>query len=205
MGTVAARMPVWRTGGGVEQPDGARGFVAPVCLPTARPRTWASIMSRPPTRRPSRWRSWSQRDRIVPRTRQLSPSSRFLHRIDHYSSLPGAALLVAAILVVAVGVGFVLRFSSGWLAGFETGTALVTLLMVFVIQHTQSREQSATQRKLDELLRALPDAESGLMLLEEASEDVLRDVEMDQRETKQSAADDAEELTGVRDSGAPGR
>jgi low affinity Fe/Cu permease len=162
-------------------------------------------MSPPPTGRPSRWRSWSQRDRIVPRTRQLSPSSRFLHRIDHYSSLPGAALLVAAILVVAIAVGFVLRFSSGWLAGFETGTALVTLLMVFVIQHTQSREQSATQRKLDELLRALPDAESGLMLLEEASEDVLRDVEMDQRETKQSAADDAEELTGVGDSAVPGR
>jgi low affinity Fe/Cu permease len=112
---------------------------------------------------------------------------------------------VAAILVVAVGVGFVLRFSSGWLAGFETGTALVTLLMVFVIQHTQSREQSATQRKLDELLRALPDAESGLMLLEEASEDVLRDVEMDQRETKQTAADEAEELTRFRPSGVPGR
>jgi low affinity Fe/Cu permease len=162
-------------------------------------------MSPPPTGRPSRWRSWSQRDRIVPRTRQLSPSSRFLHRIDHYSSLPGAALLVAAILVVAIAVGFVLRFSSGWLAGFETGTALVTLLMVFVIQHTQSREQSATQRKLDELLRALPDAESGLMLLEEASEDVLRDVEMDQRETKQTAADEAEELTRFRPSGVPGR
>jgi low affinity Fe/Cu permease len=198
-------MPVWRAGDRVEPLDGARYFVAPARL-SACPSWWqVRSMSRPPTGRPSRWRSWSQRDRIVPRTRQLSPSSRFLHRIDHYSSLPGAALLVAAILVVAVGVGFVLRFSSGWLAGFETGTALVTLLMVFVIQHTQSREQSATQRKLDELLRALPDAESGLMLLEEASEDVLRDVEMDQRETKQTAADDAEELTRFRRSGVPGR
>ena len=144
-------------------------------------------MSDPRDDRPSRWHTWSQRDRIVPRTRQLSTSSRLLYRIDHYSSLPAAALVVSGLLVGAIVVGVVLRFSSGWLTAFETGTALVTLLMVFVIQHTQSREQAATQRKLDELLRALPDAENGLMLLEEASEDVMRDVEMDQRESKQSA------------------
>jgi low affinity Fe/Cu permease len=96
------------------------------------------------------------------------------------------------VLLGAIVVGVVLRFSSGWLTAFETGTALVTLLMVFVIQHTQSREQAATQRKLDELLRALPDAESGLMLLEEASEDVMRDVEMDQRESKQSATEEVD-------------
>ena len=46
--------------------------------------------------------------------------------------------------------------------------------MLFVIQHTQGREQAATQRKLDELLRALPEAESGLMMLEEASEDEMQ-------------------------------
>jgi low affinity Fe/Cu permease len=153
--------------------------------------------------RQSRWRTWSQRDRIVPRTQQLSSSSRLLYRIDHYSSLPAAALAVAGVLLGAVVVGVVLQFSSGWLTAFETGTALVTLLMVFVIQHTQSREQAATQRKLDELLRALPDAESGLMLLEEASEDVMRDVEMDQRESKQSAAEEVEGAVGVPHAGRP--
>ena len=59
---------------------------------------------------------------------------------------------------------------------FETGTSAITLVMLFVIQHTQSREQAATQRKLDELLRALPGAETGLMLLEEASDDAMSDV-----------------------------
>ena len=62
--------------------------------------------------------------------------------------------------------------------GFAVGTSAVTLMMVFVIQHTQGREQAATQRKLDELLRALPEAESGLMMLEEAPEEELRDVEL---------------------------
>ncbi len=58
--------------------------------------------------------------------------------------------------------------------------------MVFVIQHTQSREQAATQRKLDELLRALPGAESGLIMLEEASEETMEEVEEGQRDLKRS-------------------
>lgn len=44
----------------------------------------------------------------------------------------------------------------------------VTLVMVFAIQHTQTRQQSATQRKLDELLRALPAADRRLIAVEEA-------------------------------------
>lgn len=130
---------------------------------------------------PSRWKSWSQRDRIVPKTQQLSLSSRLLYRIDHYSSLPSAVVVVGVALAGAIGVGAALGFSAGWIAAFEVGTSFVTLMMVLVIQHTQGREQAATQRKLDELLRALPGAESGLMMLEEASDDTIRGVEEDQR------------------------
>jgi low affinity Fe/Cu permease len=140
-------------------------------------------------------RSWAQRDRIVPKTRQLSFNSRLLFRIDHYTSLPGAALVVGVLLMGAVVVGVVLGFRSGWLTAFESGTSVVTLMMLFVIQHTQGREQAATQRKLDELLRALPEAESGLMMLEEASDDEMRDVEQDQRESREQAVEDAG-LTG---------
>ena len=61
--------------------------------------------------------------------------------------------------------------------------------MVFVIQHTQSREQAATQRKLDELLRALPEARSGLIMLEEASEETMKRVEEGQRDLKRHADD----------------
>jgi low affinity Fe/Cu permease len=144
----------------------------------------------------SRWRSWAQQDRIIPRTQQRSLSSRWLYRIDHYSSLPWAALAVVMVLVGSILVGVVLRFSPGWTTGFETGTSSVTLVMLFVIQHTQSREQAATQRKLDELLRATPEAESGLMLLEEASDDVMRDVESELRGSKESGASPPEEGEG---------
>ena len=145
-----------------------------------------------PARRSSRWTAWSQRDRIASKTRQLSISSRWLFRVDHYTSLPATTLLVAGVLGCAVVVGAVLGFGAGWLTVFETGTSIVTLMMLFVIQHTQGREQAATQRKLDELLRALPEAESSLMMLEEASDDTLRDVEQDQRESRETAAADPE-------------
>ena len=130
----------------------------------------------------------SRRDRIAPRTQKLSLTARVLYRIDHYSSLPGTAIIAGLAMAAGIVVGVFLGFSTGWESGFSIGMAVITLMMVFVIQHTQGREQIATQRKLDELLRALPEAESGLMMLEEASEDEMRDVEMGQRALKVSAA-----------------
>ena len=93
-------------------------------------------------------------------------------------------MVVGCLLVCTVAVGAALGFPATWISGVEVGTSLVTLLMVFVIQHTQGREQTATQRKLDELLRAVPGASNGLMLLEQASDDVLQDVESLQRSSK---------------------
>ena len=137
----------------------------------------------------SRWKSWSQGDRIAFRTQHLTPSSRWLYRVDHYSSQSVVALLVVSLLVVSVGVGAFLHFRSGWVTLFEVGTSVVTLMMVLAIQHTQGREQAATQRKLDELLRALPEAESGLMLLEEASDRTIQTVEQEQRESRENSTE----------------
>lgn len=125
-----------------------------------------------------------RRNHITPRTEQLTPSSRWLHRIDHYTSLPWATLILAVLLATAVIAGAVLGFPTGWTTGFEVGTASLTLMMVTIIQHTQGREQTATQRKLDELLRASPEAESTLIMLEEASDETIQGVEEKQRDSK---------------------
>jgi low affinity Fe/Cu permease len=137
-------------------------------------------------------RGRERRERIQRRTQDLPPTSRLVHRIDLLSSRPGASILMATALFAAVILGAFVGFSSQWETGFAVGTSVVTLIMVFVIQHTQGREQAVTQRKLDELLRALPGAENGLIMLEEASEDVIRDVEDIQRETR----DDGRSSTG---------
>jgi low affinity Fe/Cu permease len=99
-----------------------------------------------------------------------------LYWIEHYSSSPAVGLLVIGVLVCAVLVGIALGFPSGWLNCFEVSVSGFTLAMVFAVQHTQGREQAATQRKLDELLRALPGADDSLMMLEEASKEDILDV-----------------------------
>jgi low affinity Fe/Cu permease len=131
----------------------------------------------------TRQRRW-QRSRVEARVEQRTTGSRWLYRVDHYSSLPVVAMTVGLLLVVAFLIGIALGFSNGWIIAFESGTSTVTLAMVFVIQHTQSREQAATQRKLDELLRALPEAQSDLIMLEEASEETMSEVEEGQRHLK---------------------
>jgi low affinity Fe/Cu permease len=128
--------------------------------------------------------TWRKRYRVIPRTEQRSAGSRWLYRVDHYSSLPLVALTVGLLLIAALAIGIAMGFPRTWTVSFEAGTSGITLAMVFVIQHTQTREQAATQRKLDELLRATPEARTGLMMLEEASEETMQAVEEHQRHVK---------------------
>jgi low affinity Fe/Cu permease len=125
---------------------------------------------------------------IVTKTDQLTTSSRWLHKVDHYTSLPWATLALGALLFLVIVVGAVLGYPPGWTIAFEVGTASVTLMMVTIIQHTQGREQTATQRKLDELLRAMPEAESSLIMLEEESDETIKFVEAQQRGSKDQRA-----------------
>ena len=106
--------------------------------------------------------------------------------------MAGVTVTIAALLAALIAVGIGLGFRTGWVVVFEVTTSSITLLMVFVIQHTQGREQSATQRKLDELLRAIPGAAESLMMLEEAPQEFMLQVEEDQRDTRSdSIGDDA--------------
>lgn len=59
--------------------------------------------------------------------------------------------------------------------------------MVFVIQHTQSRQQLVTQRKLDEILRSLQHADNAVIALEEASDDQVAGVHADHRAIRHAA------------------
>ena len=125
--------------------------------------------------------------RIEHRTSQLHVWSRILYKIEHYTFLPVVALVVTASLITCVVLIIVLGFPKDGVAAFEICVSSVTLVTVFAIQHTQGREQAATQRKLDELIRALPGANESLMMLEEASQKVLLDVEVAQRDIRQKS------------------
>jgi low affinity Fe/Cu permease len=119
---------------------------------------------------------------IAERTARLPFTSKVLHRIEHYSSLPSVAIAAVVAVMCLVGIVAALNFPKLWVNAFEMGVSAVTLVMVFTIQHTQSHEQAATQHKLDELLRALPGADDGLIMLEEASPQVMLNVEAGHRD-----------------------
>jgi low affinity Fe/Cu permease len=96
--------------------------------------------------------------------------SRFAHWASHQAGR--AYAFVGAMVVILVwGIsGPLFGFSDTWQLVINTGTTIITFLMVFLIQNTQNRDTQAIQLKLDELIRATQDARNNLMNLEDRSD-----------------------------------
>lgn len=133
--------------------------------------------ARRPTRAPADRREGSARG-LADRFRESAEI------ITHAVGTPWA-LGVAALIVVAWGVtGPVFGFSNTWQLVINTGTTIVTFLMVFVIQASQNRDSRAIHLKLDELLRATKGARNRLI---DAEHEVERDMERDERDLQRRA------------------
>ena len=116
--------------------------------------------------------------------------SLLLSKADRYASRPAAAVIVLAAAGTWLVVSIVVGFPARWETIFETVVAALTLAMVFIIQHTQARHQRATQRKLDEILLALPDTDNALVTLEHASDAEQHSVGHQHRSIRQATVDD---------------
>jgi low affinity Fe/Cu permease len=79
--------------------------------------------------------------------------------------------VVFGVALAWVVVGAVTGFKSPWLGILSSVTSIVTVVMLFAIQHMQNRDQQVVQRKLDEILRAVPQADNQLIALEEAPDE----------------------------------
>lgn len=126
--------------------------------------------------------------------------SRWLSRLDRYASRPLAAVLVIIVAGLWIAISVVAGFPARWETIFQTLVAALTLIMVFVIQHTQQRQQRATQRKLDEILQALPGTDNSLLTLEHASDAELHATGHQHRQIRQAALDQNQTSAAVRDS-----
>jgi low affinity Fe/Cu permease len=104
-----------------------------------------------------------------------------------------AFIIAITVIVVWGATGPMFHFSDTWQLIINTGTTIVTFLMVFLIQNTQNRDGKAIQLKLDELIRALQGARNKLVDLEDLSDEELKKLEKEfQRLHRQSQETDAQ-------------
>ena len=102
---------------------------------------------------------------------KMSWFARFAKGTSRAAGRPMAFALAVSIVVVWALTGPLFGYSDTWQLVINTGTTIVTFLMVFLIQHTQNRDSEAMQVKIDELIRATEGAHNALLDLEDLDEE----------------------------------
>ena len=136
----------------------------------------------------------------------MAPHSRLSRHFTHFSSSiahaagrPIAFILCCAIVIVWAVSGPIFGFSDTWQLVINTGTTIVTFLMVFLIQNTQNRDGAAIQAKLDELIRASA-AQNIFIGIEHLTEEELEDIRrtIEERAKEKGAEPDDERVRAGR-------
>jgi len=99
--------------------------------------------------------------------------TRFANNAAQATGHPSAFMISAIVVVVWAITGPLFKFSDTWQLVINTGTTIITFLMVFLIQNTQNRDSAAIHLKLDELIRSHAQAHNSLMDLEHGDEEIL--------------------------------
>ena len=99
--------------------------------------------------------------------------ARFAKAVSRFCVRPRTFALALLVILVWVVTGPVFGYSDTWQLVINTGTTIVTFLMVFLIQNTQNRDSRAIHVKLDELIHAMNEAHDDIVHIEEAPEEEL--------------------------------
>jgi low affinity Fe/Cu permease len=101
---------------------------------------------------------------------------KFAQKVSEMTGTSWAFILAFAIIVVWAVTGPVFKYSDTWQLVINTSTTIVTFLMVFLIQNTQNRDAKAIHLKLDELIKGVSGARTGLVDLENLSDKELEEL-----------------------------
>jgi low affinity Fe/Cu permease len=140
-------------------------------------------------------------------TKSTGLFTRFAKWTARATGRPTAFVTAAAVIVVWAVTGPLFKFSDTWQLVINTGTTIVTFLMVFLIQNTQNRDTEALQVKLDELIRVTEGAHLIMLDLEELDDeqlDRIRDVYEKLAGEARKKARRGEDDTGTPDLGDEG-
>ncbi|HJT97866.1 MAG TPA: low affinity iron permease family protein, partial [Rhodanobacteraceae bacterium] len=116
--------------------------------------------------------------------------TRFANGASRATGKPGTFVLAVLIVLVWAVTGPVFKFSDTWQLIINTGTTIVTFLMVFLIQNTQNRDSEAMHVKMDEMIRALEGAHNALLDLEELDDKTLDSIRERYRKLAAKARED---------------
>ena len=134
-------------------------------------------------------------------SRKLDWMERFSLAVARWSGKSAAFVVALFIIVVWAATGPLFHYSDTWQLVINTGTTIVTFLMVFLIQNTQNRDTEAIQIKLDELIRATQGAHNALLDLEELEEEELDQFRRKYEALATAARDEIDQ--GAADTGTP--
>ena len=132
----------------------------------------------------------------MPPTKSTSWFTRFAKTTSRLVGRPAAFISAAGLVVVWGLSGPMFGYSEGWQLVINTGTTIVTFLMVFLIQNTQNRDSEAIQIKLDELIRVSKGAQNALLNLEELEEEELDSIREKYVEVAENARADLRSQRG---------
>lgn len=119
------------------------------------------------------WKFAANSEVEMGKTKNPSVFSHAARWFAKYSGRPVVFFGAVSLVVVWAAVGPIFGFSDTWQLVINTGTTIITFLMVFMIQNTQNRDTEAMQIKLDEIIRSIAEAHDDVIDLEDRDEEEL--------------------------------
>jgi low affinity Fe/Cu permease len=136
---------------------------------------------------------------IAAHNRAAGRFRRFANRASVLLGTPWAFAAAVAVVLAWAAMGPAFGFSEAWQLFINTGTTIVTFLMVFLIQNTQNRDTLAINLKLDELIRGTSEARTSLVALEDLSDEDLHRLQEQFARISDEAGDAFEAASGAVD------
>ena len=120
---------------------------------------------------------------------RVSGFTRFARQISHFAGHPATFCAAVAIVVIWAFTGTLFGYSDAWQLVINTGTTIITFLMVFLIQSSQNRDSMEIQLKLTELVLAVRGANDRIAAIEDLSDTELEELHRDSHARAQAACD----------------